>query len=324
MGMTIKRRHSISVWATVLMLFSGCDEPAENPSVGAEVVSLQRVLARLNGETITEKEFSEFLLITQGELVGDPRPVPRRELFREFLTSKLLLWEAKRAGTEVDESRVDEYLRQWTAKESEEASGLSEQIRDYLTAQKFLSEQIRPQVEVSLSDSLRYYEQNAEQFVIEDQAHVLEILTSDRAEAERIRAELEDGDIQDFKERAKRYSVGVTASLGGDLGFFRRGDLPEDFEKAIFSLKPGQLSAPFKSDHGFHIFLIEEWIPRHSQKFFEVRDQIFATLISEKEREATKRVLNKMLRNASIEVYDSSLKLTVEERSSNEDKNALD
>jgi parvulin-like peptidyl-prolyl isomerase len=322
--MRIESLIPAAAFVLVLLLDSACKSPTQTTSVGTEVVSTQRVLARLNGEVIPEKEFHDFLAITQGELSGAPQSVPRRELFQEFLTRKLLLQEASKAGTQVDDARVAEYLRQWTAREVEEARGFSRHIRDFLKVQKFISEQIRPEVNVTLSEILRYYEQNSEQFVMEDQAHVLEILTRERTDAVRFRRELEAGDIRDFKERARRYSVGVTAATGGDLGFFQRGDLPEDFEKAIFSLKTGQLSEPFESGFGFHIFLIEEWIPRHPQKFFEVRDQIFEILVAEKERAATRTFLNEMLGKASIDIYDPSLEFFLEERSSHEEKEKLD
>lgn len=322
--MRIERPILTAAFALTLLVNPTCKSPAQPASGGTKVVSAQKVLARLNGEVILEKEFDEFLAITQGELSGDAQPLPRRELFREFLIRKLLLEEARKDGIQVDDVRVEEYLRQWTAREAEEAPGFAQQIREYLAVQKFISERIRPEVNVSLSEILRYYEENSDQFVQEDQAHVLEILFRDRADAMRIRRELEDGDIQDFKERARRYSLGVTASTGGDLGYFQRGDLPEDFENVIFSLKPGQLSDPFESGHGFHIFLIEEWIPRHPQKFFEVRDQIFEILTAEKERSATRAVLNQMLVRASIEIHDSSLDFIEEEGSSLEKYNALD
>jgi hypothetical protein len=296
-----------------------CQQVTENPIENDKVVVVKRVIARLNGEAILEQEFEDFLTNSRGELSGDPQPAPRRRLFQEFLTRRLLIREAEHAGTEVDDSRVEEYLQQWTAKEADEAPGLSQHIRAFLIVQKFVSEQIRPEVTVSLSEILRYYELNSEQFVMEDQAHVLEILTRDRDDAVRIRNELEDGDIRDFKERARRYSSGVTAAAGGDLGFFQRGDLPEDFEKAIFALKPGQLSEPFESDHGFHIFLVEEWIPRHHQKFFEVREEIFELLVAQKERSAVEAVLNEMLQKASIEIYDPSLEFSLKERSFDEE-----
>jgi len=308
----------------LLFQTTACQSPTETTEVSPDVVTVQRVIAELNGEVILEGEFDDFLTNARGELDGGPQPAPERQLFREFLTRRLLLQEAKKTGTQVDESRVKEYLQQWTAREVDEDQGISAQIRDFLTVQKFVSEQIRPEVNVSLSEILRYYEQNSEQFVMEDQAHVLEILLRDRADAVRIRNELEAGDIQDFRESARRFSAGVTAATGGDLGFFQRGDLPEDFEKAIFALKPGQLSEPFESDHGFHVFLIEEWIPRHPQKFFEVREQIFEMLVAEKERAATKAVVEEMLGRASVEIYDSSLDFLLEERSSHDENKELD
>jgi len=309
--------------AAALILFLSMAPACEKSGISsthAEIASTQRVIARVNDEAVYENEFDQFVELTEGELSDDPQFVPRRELFREYLTRKLLLQEAKKSGTKVDNARVETYVRQWTARDVEESQDFSQHVRDFLTVQKFMSEQIRPEVEVTLSEVLGYYEKNSDQFVLEDQAHVLEILTRERAEAARIRRELEDADIRDFKERARRDSIGVTAAMGGDLGFFQRGDLPEDFEKVIFSMKPGQLSEPFESVHGFHVFLIEEWIPRHPQKFFEVHDQIFEMLVAEKERAATRKVLNEMLKAASIEIYDASFRQILEEDSFEEYK----
>ena len=66
--------------------------------------------------------------------------------------------------------------------------------------------------------------------------------------------------------------------------------------------------------------MIEEWIPRHPQKFFEVRDRIFEILVASKERSATETVVNQILAAASIDVYDPSLRFRLEENS--DDKNA--
>ena len=308
----------------MLSVSGGCQQSAPLTHERTEAVSTQKVIARVNGEDLLEQEFYDFLAVTRGELSLASQSAPKRELFRDFMISRIVLQEARKAGTKVESARVERYVQEWTSKEVEEAKDLSQTIRDFLMTQKFLSEKIRPQVDVSLSEILRYYENSTDEFVMEDQAHVLEILTQDRAEAERLRAELEAGDVRDFKETAIRYSVGVTASEGGDLGFYERGNLPEDFEKVIFALKPGQLSEPFQSVHGFHVFLVEEWIPRHPQKFFEVRDQVFKTLIATKEREATDAVLKEMLGKASIEIYDSSLELFLDERNSHGTKEKLD
>ncbi|MEJ2082817.1 MAG: peptidylprolyl isomerase, partial [Acidobacteriota bacterium] len=115
---------------------------------------------------------------------------------------------------------------------------------------------------------------------------------------------------------ARAESLGVTAAQGGDLGTYERGELPEEFEKVVFGLKPGEISQPFQSSHGFHIFALEEWIPAHAQKFYEVRDHIFDTLIAAKERERVKEYTDQLMKSASLRVVDPNLRLeTVENRS---------
>ena len=49
-----------------------------------------------------------------------------------------------------------------------------------------------------------------------------------------------------------------SASRGGDLGFAARGNYVEPFEKALFALKPGETSAPVKTEFGYHIIRLEE------------------------------------------------------------------
>ncbi|MCG8607136.1 peptidylprolyl isomerase [bacterium] len=57
-----------------------------------------------------------------------------------------------------------------------------------------------------------------------------------------------------FEELAKKHSIGPAAHKGGDLGYFQKGDFAQDFETAIFALKPGALSDIIKSAAGYHIF----------------------------------------------------------------------
>ncbi|MBN1782500.1 peptidylprolyl isomerase [bacterium] len=57
-----------------------------------------------------------------------------------------------------------------------------------------------------------------------------------------------------FEEMAKQYSVDKSsASKGGSLGEFKRGDLLPEFEKAALSLKPGEISDVVKSPLGYHV-----------------------------------------------------------------------
>jgi peptidyl-prolyl cis-trans isomerase SurA len=77
-----------------------------------------------------------------------------------------------------------------------------------------------------------------------------------RAEAERIRQLALEGD--DFADLARRYSQEPGAQeSGGDLGWFRRGEMVEAFEDAAFQLPAGEISPVVETPFGFHVIKVE-------------------------------------------------------------------
>mgnify|MGYP002779393054 CR=1 FL=1 len=76
------------------------------------------------------------------------------------------------------------------------------------------------------------------------------------AEAEQVLRELSEGG--DFEVLARRFSDDPgSAEHGGDLGWFRTGRMVPEFERAAFSLRPGQTSGLVESDFGFHIIRLD-------------------------------------------------------------------
>lgn len=76
-------------------------------------------------------------------------------------------------------------------------------------------------------------------------------LDSALAKAKMVKAMLDSG--ADFEEMAKEYSDDPSASDGGDLGYFSRGDLVQEFEDAAFALNVGETSDIVKTQYGYHI-----------------------------------------------------------------------
>jgi peptidyl-prolyl cis-trans isomerase C len=77
------------------------------------------------------------------------------------------------------------------------------------------------------------------------------ILVDKHSQALRVLGELEAG--KDFKELARKYSTCPSRKRGGDLGFFGRGRMVKEFEKAAFALKVGEVSGPVKTQFGSHV-----------------------------------------------------------------------
>ena len=76
-----------------------------------------------------------------------------------------------------------------------------------------------------------------------------------RATAEEVLRLARDG--EDFAQLARRFSADGSAQQGGDLGWFRRGDMVREFENAVYALRAGQISDIVESPFGFHVIKLE-------------------------------------------------------------------
>lgn len=80
------------------------------------------------------------------------------------------------------------------------------------------------------------------------------ILVDKEADAIRIRKEIVDG--KDFYQAAREYSSCPSSRNGGDLGWFGKGQMVPEFEKAAFSTPEGEISQPVKTQFGWHLIKV--------------------------------------------------------------------
>lgn len=101
-----------------------------------------------------------------------------------------------------------------------------------------------------------------------------------RAEADRVRGEILNG--ADFETAAGKYSDDeTTAEDGGRLGEVTRGQLVPEFEKAVFTLKKGDVSEPVRTQYGYHIIQVTDITPGKQLAYDEVKGGIRASLLAE-------------------------------------------
>ena len=105
-----------------------------------------------------------------------------------------------------------------------------------------------------------------------------------KAKAEGILKQLQGG--ANFADLAMKNSDDTGSKVtGGELGFYRKGAMVPEFEKALFSQKIGDI-AIVKSQFGYHIIQVEERQPAHAQSLNEVIPTIQGTLIRQKASQA--------------------------------------
>ncbi len=137
------------------------------------------------------------------------------------------------------------------------------------------------------------------------------------ADEEDVKARLADirNDIangsSDFAKAARDYSDdNATAEKGGDLGFFKKGDMAPEFDRVAFSLKIGEISEPFRTQYGYHIMQVEE------RKSEGGTDKVHGRHILMKVEPGTDTVdsLNTLIREISTEIQTKGLEKTAADR----------
>src|ERR1700739_477809 len=146
----------------------------------------------------------------------------------------------------------------------------------------------------------KVYDEAAKQIDGEPEVHAPHMLVETEDEPKAIAAELKKG--ADFAELAKKKSKDPGAADGGDLGFFTKDQRVPEFSAAAFSLEPGKISDPVKTQFGWHIIKVEEKRNRKAPDFDQVKGQI-ETYVT---RKAQAEYVEKLRKSATIDRMDQA------------------
>ncbi len=132
-----------------------------------------------------------------------------------------------------------------------------------------------------------------------EQIHARHILLDDQAAAQAALDRINKG--EDFATVAKEVSTDTaTKDQGGDLGWFPRGQMTEEFENAAFALQPGQVSGLVETTYGYHIIKVEER---------EANRPVDASILSQMQDGALSQWLSKQRLSDAVKRYWSSDKV---------------
>jgi peptidyl-prolyl cis-trans isomerase C len=299
------------------------------PPVKPVPATLPDVVARVNGEAVSKGELERAIRNVEGR-AGRPVPQEQRDqvyrgVLDELLALKLVQVEGKARGITVTDPEVDGRIGELRKKfQTEEAFtealkgkqmtlvDLKNETRTELLVNKTMEAEVAPKVSVTPQDLDAYYKQNPDQFKQAEQLRASHILfpiessaTEDfkkttRAQADAVLKRAQSG--EDFAGLAKEFSKDSSASNGGDLNYFPRGQMVPAFEQAAFALKPGQISGIVESQFGLHIIKVTDHKPERAVPLAEVSDRLSDFLRRRKQQELVQEFVASLRTKYKVEV----------------------
>src|SRR5215210_1614595 len=301
------RRPLLIACASIALVAAGCGG-SSTASLGSDDVAV------VGSTPISKDEFQQLMERAKKSYAAQKRPFPKpgsteyeqlRGQAVTFLVSQAEIDDqASSMGVDVSDKDVDKEIDRITkeryggSKKRFEADlkrqGLTaeqarETIRDSLLSKR-VYDKITGDVKVTDADVTRYYSTHKTQYVQPETREVRHILVPKKALADSLYAQLKSG--ANFAQLAKRYSKDPGSARNGGKLTVSKGQTVPEFDKTAFSLKKGQLSAPVKTQYGYHIIqALTDVKPATTTPLSKVRASIKQQLGQQKKGESATKWL---------------------------------
>ncbi len=287
---TFLLRAAAPLTCAVALLFAQPAAAAEDAAKAAKAI------ATVNGIAITEGD----LKLAEDEIGRDLGNLPeatKRRVLVEFLIENNLFAKAAEQAKLSEGPSFDERMKYWR----------NRALRD-----AYFDKEIN--TSVSEDAAKTFYDDQVKSLKPKEEVQARHILVDTEEKAKELKKKLDEG--ADFAALAKENSKDPgTKDDGGMLGYFSAGQMVPDFEQAAFALKKGEVSAPVKSQFGWHLIKVEDRRQKPPPTFDEVKDRILASMIHQR----AQAVAAKLREDAKIEYIDEAIKKEVEEQNNQQD-----
>lgn len=246
--------------------------------------------------------------ITKNQLYAAMVAVGGSQMLDNLIQEELVQQEAKKKGIVISDKDVEgeiAQIKKQFSSDSEFQAALQqsnmtlEDLKKQLPMQIRIRKLVELRAKVTDEEVKQYFEDNRATFDQAEEVKASHILVPTQAEADGIMKQLKEG--ADFAKLAKEKSIDTgSKNAGGDLGFFGRGVMVAEFEKAAFSLKVGELGGPIKTEFGYHIIKLTGHKDAKAATLEEKKAEIREQLVRQKVAELSPQLLGELKSKAKI------------------------
>ena len=283
--------------ATAALTLGACSDDATDTSApstsGSSAATSSadpgKAVANVDGVAILESDL-ELAEAEIGGNLGTLDANTKRRVLVEYLVENQLFANAANKEKLASGPDFDRRLAYWRQRALREA---------------YFEKNVKSKIGVAAAKAL--YDDKVKMIKPEEEVEARHILVPKEEDAKDLVAKIKSG--ADFAELAKEHSGDAgSKEKGGLLGYFGKGQMVPQFEQAAFSLKPGEVSDPVKSQFGWHIIKVENRRQKPPPGFDTVKDQILGSLIHKR----AQKVAEELRTDAKIEYLDPKIKAMVE------------
>jgi len=295
--------------ALFLLFSAGCSLPDDT----AALVNGRPVPAAALEDAV-EEFHGQFGEITPAG--GRETATARKALLERLIDLELMTQEVERRGLFPSEEEVAAELRriQGDLEDGEletvlAEAGLSRQewidkVGRDLALERLQQQVIEGRVKVTEGEVEEYFEGHRIDFQVPEQIRASQMLLRTKEEALAALKRVRSG--EPFADVAREVSLSPDADSGGDIGYFSRSQMPQEFDAVVFSLSPGKVSSVVETAYGFHLFLVTDRREARLRDRDEVAEEVRVLLAAEKGEAIFREWLRGLRQSATIE-YNESL-----------------
>ena len=306
-------------------------------SLLANVVIVEEIIAKINGDIVIRSEYEKNLRDARGEVARrqDLSDEQRQKFLgeaeknalRDLIDHRLLIQKADEFGVSVkaqvlrqrdrmmkaNNLKTIEEFETWVVEQTGMlAEDAMEQIRGHFLTQAVIGQEVGSRIVIPRDEIEAYYEEHKQEFMRTEGVRLAEIVISTEGKTgeELAAAEKKAKDTrkrllkgEPFAEMARRLSDNKQNSeQGGDIGVWRRGKLRKDIEDLVFDQPRGHITDLIEVPNGYLILKVFEKHREGLATLEEVRDEIRNRLSGPKFQPAFREYLSKLRTDAYIEI----------------------